>query len=275
MMIDRQRGMALAIVLWFLAGMSLLVSGIVYQARMDTRMAQLHLARATAVSAGDGAILLMLANLVSGKSRKATDSERLSRQFTVGTQAVSVVMVPTTALVNLNGASATTLTKLFTAWGQLTPAEAQTLADNVVTWRDQPGRYPFETPGGNFQSTEDVLQVAGMTRSLWDAMRDAVVVEGGASMDVPDVAGAPDSVKPVFGEDSPDASSRAGVRDEKVAARGGLATSYRVDAMVSYGGRTWLRRKWAVLGGGLTNQLPWRFSRVEAPRVLAVEQPAH
>ena len=55
-----QKGVALAIVVWFIAGMSLLVAGIVSHARVDTQMAQLHIAKAKAVAAGDGAIQLML-----------------------------------------------------------------------------------------------------------------------------------------------------------------------------------------------------------------------
>ena len=35
----RQSGVALAIVVWFIAGMTLLVSGIVSEAKIDTRMA--------------------------------------------------------------------------------------------------------------------------------------------------------------------------------------------------------------------------------------------
>ena len=41
-----QKGVALAIVVWFIAGMSLLVAGIVSHARVDTQMAQLHIAKA-------------------------------------------------------------------------------------------------------------------------------------------------------------------------------------------------------------------------------------
>ena len=62
----RERGVALAIVVWFIAGMSLLVAGIVSHARVDTQMAQLHVARAKAAAAGDGAIQLMMADLVTG-----------------------------------------------------------------------------------------------------------------------------------------------------------------------------------------------------------------
>ena len=38
----QQRGVALGIVVWFIAGMALLVSGIIAEARIDTRMAQVH-----------------------------------------------------------------------------------------------------------------------------------------------------------------------------------------------------------------------------------------
>ena len=67
----REDGVALAIVVWFIAGMSLLVAGIISHVRVDTRMTQLHVARAHAASAGDGAIQLMLAGLVSRRRDEA------------------------------------------------------------------------------------------------------------------------------------------------------------------------------------------------------------
>ena len=257
-----QKGVALAIVLWFLAGMSLLVSGIVYQARIDTRMAQLHLARATAVSAGDGAILLMLADLVSRDPQNATSKGPLYGSFTVGRQTVGVELVPISGLINLRAASAGTLAKLFVARGHLGGAEAQILADNMVKWRASPSGAPSGASGGQFQSPEDVLQVAGMTRTLWDSIRDVIVVSHSGANDVPDLAAAPTAVRAVFGERTPADRSSA-------ALGGGLDTSYRVDAVVNYGGRAWLRRKWVDMGGGGANQMPWSFTRIEAPRVVS------
>ena len=73
---SRQQGVALAIVVWFIAGMSLLVAGIVAQARVDTQMAQVHVARAKAVAAGDGAIQLMMVDLMT--------SRRSCRRFSRG-----------------------------------------------------------------------------------------------------------------------------------------------------------------------------------------------
>ena len=52
---------ALGVVVWFIAGMALLVSGIIAEARIDTRMAQFITFRAQAAAAGDGAINLALA----------------------------------------------------------------------------------------------------------------------------------------------------------------------------------------------------------------------
>lgn len=257
-----QKGIALAICLWFLAGMSLLVSGIVFQARVDTRMTQLHLARATAASAGDGAMLLMLAEMVSRDPGASATNGMESGVFTLGRQEVSVAMVPTVGLVNLNGATAETLTELFTTRAQLSRAEAQALANTMVEWRLQSGSASPDTSGGNFQSPEDILQVSGMTRTLWDAIRDTVVADGSASNGEPDITVAPDSVKEIFGE----------VVGPRTGTGSALAKSYRVDAVVSYGGRTWLRRKWVELSGGDSGGLPWRFTRVEAPRVLRLDQ---
>ncbi len=272
MTVPGQRGVALAIVLWFLAGMSLLVSGIVYQARIDTRMAQLHLARATVVSSGDGAILLMLADLVSSEPDNANaDGSRLG-SFTVGKQTVEVELVPIAGLINLQGASANVLARLFVKRGHLAAGEAQNLADNMVKWRETPDGALSGAPGGKLQSPEDVLQVTGMTRAVWDSIRDVVVVNHSGSADMPKLAVAPDAVKAVFGDGAPTGQSSADVPVEDGVVPGGLDKSYRVDAIVKYGGRAWLRRKWVDLGGGSTHQLPWSFTRIEAPRVLLGDQ---
>jgi hypothetical protein len=109
-----------------------------------------------------------------------------------------------------------------------------------------------------------------MSRPLWDALRDYVVVKGGGSDASLDPASAPESAGAVSSE--PDATPGAGAQNGQVGSSVGGARSFRVDAFVSAGGRTWLRRKWAIIGSGPDNPLPWYFSRVEAPRVLAVER---
>ena len=94
----RQRGVALPLVVWFIAGMSLLVAGMVSLARQDTKMAQLHLARAKAVAAGDGAVQLMLAERLMAETPVAADSGLLQDNFRLGDASValfaSVVLLP-------------------------------------------------------------------------------------------------------------------------------------------------------------------------------------
>jgi hypothetical protein len=43
---------------------------------------------------------------------------------------------------------------------------------------------------------------------------------------------------------------------------------YRADALVTYGGRTWLRRQWLTQGASRSSALPWRTVRTEPPRVV-------
>jgi hypothetical protein len=43
---------------------------------------------------------------------------------------------------------------------------------------------------------------------------------------------------------------------------------YRADALVSYGGRTWLRRRWLKMQSARGSTLPWQAMRTEAPRVV-------
>ena len=77
----KQQGVALAIVVWFIAGMSLLVASIVSQATVDTRLAQLHVAKAEAAAAGDGAIQLMLAQRMFDPTSAGGQSANLEGEF--------------------------------------------------------------------------------------------------------------------------------------------------------------------------------------------------
>lgn len=261
----RQDGVALAIVLWFLAGMCLLVSGITHLARADTQMTQLHRDRAAAVAAGDGAILLMLATFTSRDAGRPADTRPLRGEFNVGPHSISVVMVPTTGLVNVNFAPAPLLARLFTGTGVVSAGDAAALAERVVLWREAAAPDLSANTGGRFRSPEDLLQVEGMTRSLWDALRDYVVVQGGAS---PDATSVPESAPATRGE--PGFGLGPGAAGEL--AVDGNTRSFRMDALISAGGRIWLRRSWANIGSVMNSPLPWRVSRVEAPRVVGVER---
>ena len=99
---ESERGVALAIVVWFIAGMSLLVAGMVSQARLDTRMAQLHVARAKAAAACDGAIQRMLAERLLVSRPGVSGANLLQGEYQMGDTTVSVTLYPETAFINMN-----------------------------------------------------------------------------------------------------------------------------------------------------------------------------
>jgi hypothetical protein len=257
----RQRGVALAVVVWFIAGMSLLVAGIVSRATVDTRLAQAHLARAQAEAAGDGAINLLLADLLEGQFTGSGEVPAAS--YRLGEHAVRVLAMPTAALVDVNSAPAPQLARLFREYGNTGGSEATALAASVIEWRRSGGQQPPRPT--RFDVVEDLLQVEGMTRTRLDDIRHMVTASGGAG-----ARGTPrlDWVA----ARAPTAVVEGGLPEGGPERRQGSdsrgATAYRIDAIVEAGGRYWLRRRWVELGAGWGSALPWSTRRVEPPRVV-------
>ena len=264
-----QAGVALAIVLWFIAGMSLLVAGIVSQARVDTHMAQLHVARAKVVAAGDGAIRLRLAELLTARGSPAGEGSGASGgYYRLGEDEVRVTLVPVAGLIDINSATPDVLLGLFLQAG-VEQDEAQALAENVLKSRSPAAARGAPGGSGRLEAMEYLLRVPGMSRSLLDAVRDFIVVgtpaQGGMNWSV-----APDEVLAVL--DRVDAARAAGVRARQGATAGNavpvLARAYRADAVLRYGERNWLRRQWIEMSAAHGGELPWSVVRTEPPRVL-------
>ncbi|MEH6637616.1 MAG: hypothetical protein V7700_19025 [Halioglobus sp.] len=273
-----EKGVALAIVVWFIAGMSLLVAGIVSHARVDTQMAQLHVARAKVSAAGDGAVNLAMAEFAAGKLPPAVTNGLQPVKYRMGDLEVAVVMVSTSGLINLNSAPGKMLAALFAIVGGVDESEAQRLAASVVDWRRPAGaRRAFKSKAGasRFAQIEDLLRVDGVNRALLDAVRDYVVA-GTAARGGMDWKQAQKQILAVLEKSDSHERGSLSQRKDLLAGRAleeggsGIASggAYRLDAVVDYGGRTWLRRRWVVNESGSASDLPWRMLRTEAPRVI-------
>ena len=259
-----QQGVALGIVVWFIAGMALLVSGIVSEARIDTRMAQLHYFKAQAAAAGDGAIQLALADQEGRRAASLPGSERL-QNYQIGSKTVEVRMIPGGMFVNLGTADVAALRELFALGASnaqhnsgFSGESAASLARAVIEFRDGiAGRRE-----GSFHSPEDLLRVPGVSRGVYDGVRDYITVKslaGGLNIgEEHDEAGLEQLNAAMSGE---------GVLVEGEAQH--AAESLRIDAIVKIGDQQWLRRRWATLDESDHSQLPWRFARTEAARPLA------
>ena len=276
-----QRGVALAIVVWFIAGMSLLVAGIVSSARVDTKMTQLHIARAKSVAAGDGAIQLMLADHLLREAPAAGASGPNVGEYWLGNVKVVVMLYPSAGLIDLNATSQKVLAALFFIIAQVPEGNANVLADNVVKWRS--GSADVDKPrktGKRFRSIEDLLRVEGMSRTLFDAVKDFIVAShsrGAAT----NWALAPEALLQVLEKSKPEELAAVKRRREQLANAQAdreagaevrsqvrsLAGTYRIDALVRYGDQTWLRRRWVAMGAARGSLLPWQALRTEPARV--------
>ncbi len=276
-----QRGVALAIVVWFIAGMSLLVAGIVSSARVDTKMTQLHIARAKSVAAGDGAIQLMLADHLLREAPAAGASGLNAGEYWLGNVKVVVMLYPSAGLIDLNAASQKLLAALFFTIAQVPEGNANVLADNVVKWRS--GLAGVDEPrktGNRFRSIEDLLRVEGISRTLFDAVQDFIVASDSPGA-ATNWALAPEVLLQVLEKSKPE--DLAGVKrrreqlanaqaDRKAGAEvqpkpRSLSGTYRIDALVRYGDQTWLRRRWVAVGATRGSLLPWQVLRTEPARV--------
>jgi len=259
--IRKQRGVALGVVVWFIAAMALIVSGIVSEARVDTRMAQLHYFRAQAAAAGDGAINLALAEQHGRRSSGQRGADRL-QNYQVGPQEVEIRMIPGGLFVNISTENVQGLRALFNRGaeiaserGRVWDTSPEVLTRAVVEFRDGVGRKRGQT----FHSPEDFLRVPGVSRGVYDAVRDYITVES--------LAGG-------FGGKTTETAAKLGQIEAAMYGEGAMmqgatehaAESLRVDAIVTIGDQQWLRRRWVSLDQGGYSQLPWRFSRTEAAR---------
>ena len=279
---SRQGGVALAIVVWFIAGMSLLVAGIVAQAKVDTRMAQIHVARAKAEAAGDGAIQLMMVDLMTAKVDGEDSGQMPAGRYRLGDIEAMVSLVPVAGLIDLNRAPVELLSALFQQAGGLGMEEAQQVAENVVESRTAAVASTDSDSGGQFTAIEDLLRVPGTSRTLLDAVRDFIVVgEAGqgsmnwslapeALLDVLAVANPAqaDAVRARRGSPAdsyPRPPGRTGPSPGQAAT---AQTEYRADATVRYGDKIWLRRRWISIESSTSTSLPWHVVHTEPARVL-------
>ena len=303
-----QSGVALAILLWFLAAMSILVGGMVYQARMDIKLAQLQLAQAQAEAAGDGAIQLAMAELSILERDGEFSGRGIHRsRFTVGGVDVAVSITPVTGLLDLNTASEDLLAVLFAGFEGFGGEDGQALAHNVVEWRtprgaggmagldDNVGPEDGTSRGGRFQAIEDLLLVVGVNREIFEGVKDSIYVakQGQAGVDW---LSAPVSVLAALSGDVNSAEelelSRMSLSAGDTYPPAGINSSFqeqqllplfRVDAYVSISDVDYQRRRWVNRVQEGPGGLPWRFFRTEPVTVsngkerkmLANTQSAH
>ena len=175
-----QRGFAIALLLWMIAGMSLMVAAVIHFAQADVGMAELRLREAKAQALGRGVARLLLRdsamatytrralNGESGAQQEGEESQLVgqqlfSKQYQFGDDwVVSGVLRPSSGFVSLNNADQNELMMLFTGLGKVDERAAAAMVQGVLEYRSNfPGfRYP-----------EELLAVADSSRVIYDKVK--------------------------------------------------------------------------------------------------------
>lgn len=167
-----RKGMALIAVLWLTAAMGLIVAGIVNEVKTEARSTGLQRDILRGSAQADAAFLLVLQKMQAQPSPLTPGIQQSSVDFEQQTHLVQVT--PLNGLIDINRASERLLTGLYQHVGQLAPQGATALAKATIDSRQAKNARgePWE-----FQSTEDLMRVRGMTYTTYAKINHAVTAE--------------------------------------------------------------------------------------------------
>lgn len=199
-----ERGMALIAVLWVVAALSVVASGMLALTRGHSKALASYQNQVLADARGDAAINLATRHLL--EEREGTQRyQRLS--YEIDGYGVEVEVVPASGLISLNGAPEGLLSDLFIHAGGVSAEKAHVLAQRVIDWRDPDGvampdgaendayreaGSAYSARNGRFQVAEDLLQVLGVDLDLYVRIAGLVTVESPHAL--VDPAAAPEEV---------------------------------------------------------------------------------
>jgi len=175
-----QRGFAIALLLWMIAGMSLTVAAVIHFARADVAMAELRVREARSQAIGRGVAQLLSRDSAMATQTPAVASQESKAEDEAGTGvkagekffskryefengwAVSGTLRPSDGFVSLNTADRGELMMLFTKLGEADEGVAAGLVDGVMEYR-------MDFPG--FRYSEELLGVEGASRQVYDKIK--------------------------------------------------------------------------------------------------------
>ena len=205
-----RRGFALALLLWMIAGMSLMVMAVIHAAHSDIAMAELYVGEARARAASRGAALLavrdktLLDREASGQSEE-TDEAVSQRRYARRNEfwddlEVTATVLPSNAFTSLNNASHEELMRVMMGMGGLNQTAARGAATAVVEYRDTSSQESMERRHfDGFRAREELLAIRGFSRDAYDRVKDFVHPYRSGALD-PSLA--PDSVTALYGLES-------------------------------------------------------------------------
>jgi len=186
-------GLALVAVLWIVAALSIMVTGLTYTVRQQIQVAGTVRDQTSGQAIGEGAVALVLQDLLARGERPTGAG---SVQVSYGGAEVTVEAAPLNGWISLNGAEQPLLAALLTVAGGLDAEPAQALAARLIEWRDARPDVDPTAPGAasaaqprRFEAPEDLLLVPGVDYPLYARIAPLVSAErAGANLVNPQAA---------------------------------------------------------------------------------------
>jgi len=192
-----QRGIVLVVVLWVLMLLGIVAASFQRDTRVETRVTRNLVENAKAEALADAGVQRAILGLLDPDDAKAWLADGTPYQFSLGEGQVRITVLDEAGKIDLNQAPDNVLLALFEAVG-LSAGDAARLVDAVVDFRDPDDRRrpagaedPDYVAAGMthgakdapFETVEELLQVLGMTRDLYDRLAPNLTVHSRRQID--------------------------------------------------------------------------------------------
>lgn len=188
-----QRGIALIIVLWMLALLTIVVGTYAVLARTESLQSRFLFDDTQAGYAAEAGLHRAVIELRNPEMETRWVPDGRSYAFEFGDAIVEVRITDETGLVDLNAAGTEVLASLFASRG-MEEAEAWNIAEAIADWRDgddeprlygaeeieyEQAGYPYGPRNAPFDSVAELQQVIGVTQELYRAVEGSLTVHSG------------------------------------------------------------------------------------------------
>ena len=214
-----QSGYALALLLWMITGMSLMVTAVIHFARDDIGLSELRIneAKSRALARGLGYLVSRDRALEEfqslrrgaesegedasgsrgrGNAREAQRQQAGSFDYRFDRVSGTATIRPPSSLVALNNASEEELFRTLVALGQAESGQAMNIMRGIIDYRNQASPVSRQmTDFRGYRFKEELLTTGGMTRSVYDRVKDFVHVHRTAGLNAKD---APPALAAIF-----------------------------------------------------------------------------
>ena len=191
-----QRGIALVLVLWLTALLTVIAGGFAYAMRNEAQAARNTMSQAQARALADGAIARTAFELMRPRTIPGVwAADGLVHAWDEDGMRVTASAVDESGKIDLNAAPDALLNSLLQTAGQVDADTAARLVDVIEDWKDaddfrrpngaeaaeyQAAGLPYKPANAAFETVADVQRVLGMTPALFARLAGSLTVYSGA-----------------------------------------------------------------------------------------------